>query len=168
MWDGRPFYIGAFDPGGTTGVATARWEPSSPDERLTTLDQITFHQYQIGPHRHHVELWSVLHTNPFTEIVWESFEFRQHIKKDQAKTGVELVSREYIGILSLFCELNNSRYHVRNSSSAKHFVGNDKITQLGLWLPGMKDAMDATRHLLRYMVVVKRMRSPFTDIWLAA
>jgi hypothetical protein len=168
QWDGLPFSVAAFDPGGTTGVAIARWQPDDPDEQLTSLKQIGFFRYHLGPALHHLDLWLLLCSSDFTDVVWESFEFRQHITKDYAKTGVELISREYIGVLKLFCELHQVRSHSRNVSSAKRFIDDAKIKQLGLWLPGMPHAMDATRHLLRYLVVVKRMRSPFTDIWLAA
>ena len=172
-WDGRPFHILSLDPGATTGCASAQWEPSSPDEQLTSVEQIKFRQWHLSDQPHHAQLWALLHANAFTEIVWESFQFRQHVFVDQegnpvvGNTKVELISCEYIGILELFCALNGTKHHTRNASTAKHLITNDKIQALGLWLPGMPHAMDATRHLLRYMVVVLKIQSPFVDIWLA-
>jgi hypothetical protein len=172
-WDRRPFFIFSGDPGGTTGCASAQWEPSGPDDTLTSVEQIKFRQWQIGPGPHHIELWATLHANEFTELVWESFEFRQNVFFDDdgnpiiGKTKVELVSCEYIGILELFCATYGTPHHTKNASTAKHLITDDKIKALGLWLPGMPHAMDATRHLLRYMVLVKKIQTPFVDIWLA-
>lgn len=178
-WSGRPFHIFAADPGGTTGCATATWEPSAPDDRLTSIDQIKFERFDFGPDTHHLALWTHLNKNrisscPYTEIVWESFEFRQHFFTDDkgkpvAKMKVELISREYIGLLRLFCDLFQVPSHHRTASSAKRFITDEKIKQLGLWIPGdpNKHKMDATRHLLRYMTIVKHIKDPFTDIWLA-
>lgn len=171
QWEGRPFRVIALDPGGSTGVATAEWRSTGPDDRLTHPDQIKFFQWQLGPEDHHLALWSTVNNN-YTEIVWESFEFRQHLLTDEdgnpiPKLKVELISREYIGILRLFCELSQTPSHHRNASSAKRFITDERIKELGLWLPGMPHAMDATRHLLRYLVVVKKINRPFTDIWLA-
>lgn len=172
-WDGRPFHIAAFDPGGTTGVATAQWKPVHHYDELIHLGQIKFHQFQLGPHLHHAELWNLLHINGYSQIVWESFEFRQWLLKDKEtgepipKMKIELISREYIGVLELFCSLTGTPAHHRTASSAKRFIDNEKIEQVGLWLPGMGHAMDATRHLLRYIVWVKKLQTPFTDIWLA-
>jgi len=170
-WDGRPFRIFSADPGGTTGCATAEWNGLDGEE-LISLDQIKFNRWEMGPHDHHVELWHTLSLEQYTEIVWESFEFRQHYFKDEdgnpiAKMKVELISREYIGILRLFCDSTGTPAHHRTASSAKRFIDDEKIKQVGLWIPGSTHKMDATRHLLRYMVVVKKIQEPFTDIWLA-
>jgi len=172
-WDGLPFFIFAADPGGTTGCATAQWEPSSPDDTLTSVDQIKFRQWHIDDKPHHVQLWSTLSANPYTHYVWETFEFRQHIYFDEdgkprpAKHKVELISKEYIGVMELYCALNNAKHYTLNSSAAMHFITDQKIEQVGLWLSGMGHAMDATRHLLRYMFVVMKIQTPFVDIWLA-
>jgi hypothetical protein len=172
-WDGMPFHILSLDPGGTTGCASAKWEPSSPDDTLTSIDQIKFCQWHLADQPHHVQLWSALSANPYTQYVWESFEYRQHIYYDEegrprpSNHKVELISRNYIGVLELYCALNNAPYYALNSSAAKHFITNEKIRQVGLWLPGMVHAMDATRHLLRYMFVVKKIQAPFVAIWLA-
>lgn len=173
-WDGMPFHILALDPGGVTGCASAEWKPSGPDDTLTSADQIKFCQWQVDDQPHHVQLWATLDANPYTEIVWETFDFRQHIRKDKEtgqvytdQTGLNLMSREYIGVIELFVALKGTPHFSINSSPAKHLITNEKIEQLGLWLPGMKDAMDATRHLLRHMVVRKKIQAPFVDIWLA-
>jgi hypothetical protein len=171
QWDRRPFRILAVDPGGTSGCASAQWEPISLDEQLTSIEQIKFERFSFGPDLHHVALWNHLIDGGYTDIAWESFEFRQHLLTDDegnpiAKMKVELISREYIGILQLFCDLTKTPSHHRTASSAKRFITPEMVKQLGLWIPGSPHKMDATRHLLRYMVVVRKIQSPFTDIWL--
>lgn len=177
----RPFRILAYDPGGTTGFAWATWAPWNGSEAsLEHLSQIEFGYGQIGPHEHHRELWEMLIrwigqeerrtiTNseyPPLEIVCESFQFRQHIQPNQAKTKVELISCEYIGLLKLFCQMYNVPLTFNTASAAKTFTTDTKIKTLGLWHPGQVHANDATRHLLRYIVVNKKIREPITDKWL--
>lgn len=173
-WDGMPFRILALDPGETTGCASAEWKPSSSEDTLTSVEQIKFCQWHIDDHPHHVQLWSALGANPYDEIVWETFDFRQRIHKDVEtgevyvdQTNLNLKAREYIGVTELYCALNDVFHFSINSSAAKHFITDEKIKQLGLWLPGMTHAMDATRHLLRHLVVRKKIQTPFVDIWLA-
>lgn len=176
------FHIAAFDPGQTSGWATARF-----DDLLHTglheLSQIEFAFGQLGPNPHHYELYELLNTlntpsrfEPALaslEVVSESFQFRQHISPDHAKTGLVLTSVEYIGVIKLFCEENGIDLVEYNASAAKHFVpdsgphANDKLRALGLYQKGMKHANDATRHLLRYLVIGKRIRAPITDKWVA-
>lgn len=176
QWNGRPFHVFACDPGGSSGIATAEWQPAGPDDQLMSIDQIKFSRWTMGPEPHHSELWQHLYEvhhniSPYTNIVWESFEFRQHFFTDDdgkpiAKMKVELISREYIGILTLFCELYKVPNHHRTASSAKLFIDDEKIKQVGLWIPGKPHEMDATRHLLRFMTIVMHLKKPFTDIWL--
>jgi hypothetical protein len=156
-WDGSPFRVLAFDPGGTTGVAKA-W---------TEDDDFKFSYHQIGPDEHHEELWGFLQAHlqqyglPNLEIVCESFEYRNMSRK-----GLELVSKEYIGIIKLFCEINGIKLTFHTASAAKTFVTDDKIHSLDLWVPGKPHAMDGMRHLLRYLVIGKGIREPITDKWL--
>jgi hypothetical protein len=156
-WDGRPFRILSFDPGGTTGVAFSYMED----------DEFKFRSLQIGPHEHHQELWELLsnyaygYDLPSLEIVCESFEYRNMSRK-----GLELISKEYIGIIKLFCSLHGIKLIFHTASAAKHFVTDDKIKALDLWTPGKPHAMDGMRHLLKHMVVGKGIREPITDKWL--
>lgn len=166
----RPFHILALDPGGTTGWAWAVYKGPLP---LTTFEQIEFQCGQLGPDPHHTRLWDLLNERflqrlsiPEMEIVCESFQFRQHINRDQAKTKVELVSCEYIGVVELFCAKYEVPLKYNTASAAKTFISGDKIKTLGLWVPGKVHAMDAMRHLLREIVVGKRVREPITDRWL--
>lgn len=182
LWEPKPFHLLSLDPGGTTGWAEALWWPepfTSTLPPLHSLDQIKFSSGQIsnGAEEHHLDLWNFLEGKwgwweihdeaPPLVVVCESFEFRQHITNTHAKTKVELISKEYIGLLKLFA-LQYSQVIVffQTASAAKTLVSDEKIKILDLWTPGQPHANDAMRHLLRHMVVTMRMRSPITDRWI--
>lgn len=174
-WNGGPFRVLAFDPGGTTGWAYCEHKVGDDPSILE------WHHGQIGPHEHHDELWDHINSyafglndGPALQIVYESFEFRQHINKEHAKTGVELISKEYIGIIKLWWQQNSHmpEPYSQTASNAKGLIpdkgpqANEKLKQLGLYVPAMKHANDAYRHLLKYMVTKLRIREPITDKWL--
>lgn len=174
-WDGRPFRILAFDPGGSTGWAYAA------AQQLNTMEDITFDCGHLGPEEHHIELWNFLTSQvPLEgfdaplEIVCESFEFRQQTDPHKTKSKVELISKEYIGIIKLFAARADLPLTFYTASAAKHLVpdkgpeSNVRLKQLGWYRPVTHwvHAMDATRHLLRYMVIDKKIRNPITDKWL--
>jgi hypothetical protein len=186
MWNGRPFRILALDPGGTTGWAYCDFNYPILDYKTLSisLDDFKFTSGHIGPGDHHSELFDFItglyRRNgpeiPDLELVCESFEFRQHINKDEAKTKVELMSKEYIGIVKLIAEQCEIPLAFQTASAAKHLVpdkgpqANVKLKQLGVYQPVTHwvHAMDAMRHLLFYMVRDKRIREPITDRWLNA
>jgi hypothetical protein len=171
LWKPKPFRIVACDPGGTTGWASATWNPQDLNTKFHLLNQIRFEFTEIGPEEHHIELYDFLQKqwdfsdDIDTDFVCESFEFRQHIDEDHTKTKVELISKEYIGVLRFFCAERGIVPYFQTASAAKTFVENWKIKSLGLWVPGQRHAMDAARHLLRHMVVTMKMRTPITDVW---
>lgn len=137
----------ALDPGGTTGIAV--WtdcRPSSPTDNEFTW-------YELGPEEHHKELWDFLlkgtvgasgdHT-----IVCESFEFRQNRQRD----NINLMSREYIGVVKLFQQQYGTPVVFQTAGVAKPFVTDEKLKAMGLYQKGSKHERDATRHLIYYMV----------------
>lgn len=176
-WDGRPFRVIAFDPGGTTGWASANWLPLRETDSLSSIEDIEFSSGQIGPGEHHLELWKFLHRwanghSRYGEVACELFEFRQHVTKEHTKTKVELISNEYIGIIKLFAITREIDVNFQNASSAKTFIpdkgpqANVRLHQLGLYEPGQTHANDAKRHLLRHLVITKKIRFPITNHWL--
>jgi hypothetical protein len=180
LWTPKPFHIVSLDPGGVTGWSEAIWWPepfTSAPPKLYSLEQIKFNVGGIGPHEHHQELWEFLEKKhrwweiaeeaPPLVLVCESFEFRQHITSTHAKTKVELISKEYIGLVKLFAaQYPQVELFFQTASAAKTLISDEKIKVLNLWTPGKKDTNDAMRHLLRHMVVTMRMRSPITDRWI--
>lgn len=172
----KPFHVLALDPGGTTGWSSAYWAPDDPNAKLFTLDQIHFQQGHLGPEEHHTLLDEFLASQvayfetpgkPELEIVCESFEFRQHANDNKFyKAKVELISKEYIGVIKLFCALAEIPLTFQTASMAKTFVTDEKIKALNLWRPGMAHANDSTRHLLRYLVITKKYQRPIINYWL--
>lgn len=174
----KPFHTLAFDPGGTTGWASAEYRDTI--NPLTAFNQIKVESGQLGAgHVHHLELWEFLLRNftpSFTNIVCESFEFRQHLGTEEDEDGrmvaktkrkVELISRDYIGIITLFCEMHDVPLTMNTASTGKTFVTPEKLEILGLWTPGQTHANDAKRHLIRYLTINKRMNF-IMRLWLDA
>jgi hypothetical protein len=146
--------IVAFDPGGATGYAVYRgWD----DPAVEKFSCGTF----TGPSHHallYTHLGSLRRTNnlrtstSFTNemhVVTESFEYR-----NQSRAGLELISRDYIGVIELFCQHNSLELHRQTASMGKGFVKDIHLKRLGLWSSGKEErhAMDAYRHLLYYMI----------------
>lgn len=155
--------IVALDPGGTTGIRT--WSNYTKEGVVDNDDHWGFDQ--IGPEEHHDRLWDYLkdtmhfvwgiHGGEMT-IVCESFEFRQW---DGNRAGINLISREYIGVAKLFGQRYGVPVVLQSAGNAKGFIpdkpvngmeANAKLKVMGLYLPGKKHANDAARHLIYYMV----------------
>lgn len=140
----------ALDPGGTTGWAAFRaeriWNPL--EERFEYFDE-SWTCGQLGPGDHHNELdilLGTLHTEAY-HIICERFEYR-----NRSRPGLDLSSREYIGVAKRFCQERSVPYWPQSAAQGKGFVKDRHIKNLGLWFPGQKHAMDATRHLLFWFV----------------
>lgn len=132
----------SLDPGQTTGWAA--WT----DYEDKSVSQFTCGQ--IGPQEHHKALFDMLgmlHTSEYA-IVCERFEYR-----NRSRPGLELISREYIGVTRLFVqERSDVHLEMQSASQAKGFVTDAHIKKLGLWSPGDRHAMDAYRHLLYFLI----------------
>lgn len=138
----------ALDPGGTTGWAFARWERDA-----STFEEVQWNMGHLGPEEHHLELYNFLgmqHTQHYT-IVTERFEYR-----NTSRPGLNLMSREYIGVTKMFVAEREIPIVEQNASQAKGFVKDPRIKDLGLWYAGHKHAMDAVRHLIYYIVMCRR------------
>lgn len=171
------YRILALDPGGTTGWATYTAEKMVNPEGGVEYYKERFDCGQIGPQEHHYKLDRFLglqHTQEFT-VVCESFEFRQH---DNHRQNVELISREYIGVVKQWHQAlapegyddSGVKLVFQTAALAKGFIpdkgpqANKKIREAGLWYPNSVHAMDATRHLL-YNLVNKRGRMDLVEKW---
>lgn len=157
----------ALDPGGATGWATYSSvlmpDGKHYDEEFTcgTLDH----------EDHHLDLYGLLglqHVQNYI-VVTESFEFRQN---DGDRTGIELISREYIGVAKLFGQERKVKVVKQTASTAKKFMpdkgpmANKHLRVMGLWVPGRENrhAMDAYRHLVYYLVNRER-RYDLIESW---
>lgn len=140
----------ALDPGGTTGWAMYSCEEIvEPFNSTSEFYNEKWVAGQLDRPGHHEQLYTLLelmHADPF-HVVTESFEFRQ-----RARNGLVLISLEYIGVAELFCQQRQLQLKRQTASMAKGFVTDDKIKNMELWKSGQPHAMDATRHLLYYLV----------------
>jgi hypothetical protein len=159
----------SFDPGGTTGVAAlvldTFTQPEIPTGDVSKWMDTTvgWHVDHIGPESHHVPLWFLLEQFRPTSVVCESFEFRQ----GKQRAGIVLDSKEYIGVIKLWCALNKVPLIMQTAATGKGFVTDEKIKALDLWVPGKKHAMDAMRHLITYLVQKERrmeLARPWKDL----
>lgn len=92
----------AFDPGKTTGFATGEieilefFENSEVAKKCAPM-LVQTAQAQLT----HGDIMNYLNEFKPKFIICERFDFR-----NRARTGLELVSREFIGIVNLYCEMN--------------------------------------------------------------
>jgi hypothetical protein len=132
----------AIDPGGTTGVACFDQETSEREGLL----QIWVGQ--MGPYQHHRELYDLLTAHEPHIVICEGFEYR-----NRSRPGLELVSREYIGVAKLYTDLHRDVSYVEQTASmALSFVKDANLKKADLWAKGMQHGRDATRHLLYYLI----------------
>ena len=135
--------IMSFDPGGSTGIAYLQ------DREVIGREQLS------GDH--HERLYGRMVSFRPEVVVYEEFDYRPH--QDHA----ELVSKEYIGIIKLFCMEREIPYVGQLATIGKVtnktvFWDSYKIKRLGLWAPNMPHAMDATGHLLYYWTFVLKQK----------
>jgi hypothetical protein len=136
------------DPGGTTGVVIwteGGWttEPTSGPPEWFII--------HLGPEEHHEELYAMLEREHVsdTTVVCESFEFRQ----GKQRAGINLMSREYIGVAKLFAQQRSDvTFVLQTAATAKAFIDDKKLRVMGLYYPGHRHAMDAMRHVLTYRI----------------
>lgn len=166
-----PFNVIALDPGGTTGIATAFY-PGGKVIDTPTIGDFHISTDQLGPAEHHTSLYNYINVRvggplPLT-VITEKFEFRQHIDPRKARTGLNLISREYIGVVKLICAQTGARLEQQSASQGKHFVTDKKLDLNGIIVRPLHDSRhrnDALRHLIRYLVVGLRIQAPITDMW---
>lgn len=133
------------DPGVTTGICIY-------DSECARSSGYDWQFMQLGPTEHHEDLWDLL-LNEFPHvIVCESF-------SNRGKAAVDLIPREYIGVVKFYKQhIMDATFDYRelimqSPSQAKAFWTNDKLKACSLWKgTGLKHAMDATRHVLYYLM----------------
>jgi hypothetical protein len=134
--------IVAFDPGGTTGIAIF-------DD---THDEASWTRMSLGPDEHHAALWSFLAME--NHIVYETFDYQR--RDVEFGVSLELISREYIGIIKLhkqYSEDGGDPPEVKlypQKPAQRMFWTDEKLKTLGLWVSSEHER-DATRHLLYHL-----------------
>lgn len=126
--------IMCFDPGGTTGIA---------------LYDIThgIRTEHIGPDVHHLFLWHALLKFHPDVVIYEQFIYqRRPLDKGVA---LEIISREYIGIVRLYAAMMNIPC-IESSLTKLAFWDDEKLKLINLWSNVIHER-DALRHLLYYL-----------------
>lgn len=141
------------DPGVTTGIAIHEVLPGGVNP--------IWRREELGPDKHHLDLYRLFTNVMPTIVVCEAFEYR--IIRAAGKTdmpGIRLESREYIGICELYCQQNDVPLVMQPTSNKgkKALISPDKLKGLGLYrAPGGRQHMnDATAHALHYIVTKMR------------
>ena len=173
-----PFQVLAFDPGQTTGWSAALYVPTHLVESVedVKLDDIKVNSGEFSGD-HHEQLFRFIHECARdqgripTHLVCEPFDFRQFARAEGdgiGKSKLELVSREYIGVVRLCSQLLGLPYAGFQAGEAKDWCPNGKLDKLG-WLQRpvhpMRHKNDAFRQLVKYLVVHLRVRHPLTTSW---
>ena len=91
------------------------------------------------------DLWAFLHEASPSIIIYERFEFRQ-----RARACVELFSRNLIGVINLYGQLNGTKLVPQQPAYAMQFFTDSKLQHYNCYIVGKEHARDATRHLLAY------------------
>lgn len=131
----------ALDPGGTTG-----WALIDIDETVVT----DLSCGQIGDSKHHRILWDFLHAEDPDRLICEMFTYQIRRNQGVDMPGVELISREYIGVAELYTQTTPCVLEMQPTSCLS-FWSDDKLKIIGLYRPGKPHANDAVRHLLYFI-----------------
>lgn len=152
------------DPGGSTGWASYQAEVDIQDPNSIHHNWYTekWNCGTFGPDAHHDALYTLLelsHTSEY-HIICESFEYR-----NKSRPGLELISKEYIGVVNLFAQQrglrlpgNYPQVHYQTAAQGKitphSFIQKRHLENIGLWSSGRENrhAMDAYGHLLFWLI----------------
>lgn len=132
--------IVGLDPGGTTGYCVY----------YTETQEVA--QDEIKRKDHHWNLYKTLRLDNPDVIVCEQFDYRPNQKV------ADLHAVEYIGVVKLYCDVYDYVELVFQTQLKGHrgLWTNDKLEAVGLYVPGMPHAMDATRQVLYYVTVMMK------------
>lgn len=148
----------SLDPGGTTGYS---WCELDGDKSK----KFEVHGGQIGPGKHHKALWALLCDLGakwnWDVVVCETFTYRM-VAMDEGKGTtyspyIDLISKEYIGVVELWADTNGRGARVVWQSPSQAvgespFWHDERLKKVGLHNKGERHRNDATRHLLHYTV----------------
>jgi hypothetical protein len=142
--------IFAIDPGPHTGIF---WSDSDGyDSQTLDLDKAPSELHMTQ----HECLWDWLtnHIRKGDEVVCEKFEYQKD--KAQEREALNFDAGEYVGVVKIWCALNNIPLHMQSpsmvvSKEGKTFWNDDKLKRVGLWKGRSRHERDATRHFLYFV-----------------
>lgn len=123
----------ALDPGVTTGVAVGALDGS---RLYLEIDQKKFT---------HRSLYMYLHRYFLTEVIYETFEYR-----NAARAGLNLTPVEMIGVIKFYGETRKANLYPQNAAEGKGYFTDDKLKSLNAYRRGTPHGRDASRHLLQW------------------
>jgi hypothetical protein len=142
----------SFDPGGSTGWAS-----------FETLNDGSSHHFDGGTFvidDHHKDIRQLITDTDPDLVIYETFEFRQSAGKERERKGLNLISREYIGIIKLTtADLNIKTRQQPPAYKDTNLVRDDNLKKLGLLrfpLWPNRHYHDAARHLAHYLIQQER------------
>lgn len=128
----------ALDPGGTTG-----WTSYDDDGGKVPA----WGWGQLEEEDHHVQLYDLLDRQQPDVVVCERFTYRPHLPH------AVLISRDYIGVATLWCKQNGVEIVMQMPAHAKGLWDDKKLKAVNLYQVNKRHANDATRHLLYYLTI---------------
>lgn len=148
--------IVALDPGETTGWAVYNTSyilqppvPSGYNRWQFSEQEYTGGHIEPEKTDHHNQLYNFLCMQLCRGLIilYEAYEGHSEI--------VETITAEYVGVIKLLGARKGNGggvQLVRQRPQVQEFWDDDKLKKLGVWIPGRRHAMSATRHLLHYQV----------------
>lgn len=134
------FYI-AIDPGEKTGISYYNEEQNHwKAYELNTVKDTTVLYNEI-------EMFASLYVDKLT-VICESFVHQQ-------RYNVVYRPIELIGVVKLVCEQKELPLIFQTSGYGLGTFSNESLKSLGMYLPGKKDANQASRHLIQYLTARK-------------
>jgi hypothetical protein len=147
------------DPGGSTGWCFFGYQESDPEKWTWSGDTITLKH-------HHSLLRALIQRYMPDYIVCEDFQFRQKAGTEDYRKGLELISREYIGIARLAAQDMDAKFILQPSSMKDtNLTRDENLEKLGILrtpLHPNRHYHDACRHTVNY-IIQKRRFQPFID-----
>lgn len=116
---------------------------------------------------HLVALDDLLHDRSPSLLIYEDFQYRAYAGDGEQprRTQVNLVSKEYIGVIKLYGYRNSIPVVKQTPGTGLQFVKDKRLKSLNLHIPGRPHGNDAMRHLLYYLVFTQKLREPFVSLW---
>lgn len=144
----------SFDPGGTTGYVIHKVVPKNAQKCNGSYHYTdSWTGGQLGPDKHHVDLWKLLTKENPDRVVCERFTYQIRKNQQVDMPGVVLMSRNYIGVIELYCELTHTPLFMQETSViGLKWVDNEALKLLKIHTPGQVHKNDAARHLVYHVV----------------
>lgn len=152
----QAFKVLSLDPGGSTGWAMFEWNGHNYN-----FDGGTF-----SIQEHHTLIDNLIRLHHPDLVIMESFDYRQ--ASDRERKGLELVSREYIGVGKLVCSDTEIPFRLQPPPyKDTRLVRDDNLQKLGVFrappYPN-RHYHDAMKHLIHYLVQTMRFQPIITEI----